>query len=129
MDDLVRQFISALGDLHRDGDVEPLVDLFDENATLTKAGLPHEERGKDGAKTFWQQYRRVFGQIEASFTHTVVDDGLAYLEWTSTGTLADGTDFGYDGVSVLESGGDTIGAFRTYYDTAAFLTKQSAIDS
>jgi len=59
----------------------------------------------------------------------VIDDDIAYLEWTSTGTLADGADFGYDGVSVLESTGDTIETFRTYYDTAAFLDKQSAVGS
>jgi hypothetical protein len=35
--------------------------------------------------------------------------------------LRDGTAFSYDGVSVLESHSDTIDAFRTYYDTAAFL--------
>ncbi len=82
MHDLTKQFISALGDLHRDGDVEPLVDLFD--------------------------------QIDASFKHTVTDDGIACLEWTSNGTLADGSEFSYDGVSVLEASGDTIDAFRTY---------------
>lgn len=94
---------------------------------LSKAGMPHEQHGKDGARTFWEQYRRVFGEIEASFQHTVTEDGIAYLEWTSRGTLADGTEFSYDGVSVLESHTDTIDAFRTYYDTAAFLQKQSAV--
>jgi ketosteroid isomerase-like protein len=57
----------------------------------------------------------------------VTEDGIAYLEWTSQGTLPDGTDFSYDGVSVLEPRGETIDAFRTYYDTAAFLPKQSAV--
>lgn len=128
MDDLTKKFINALGDLHRDGNVEPLVDLFADDATLNKAGMPHGQHGKDGAKTFWEQYRRVFDQIEASFSHTVTDDGIAYLEWTSNGTLADGTDFGYDGVSVLEASGDTIESFRTYYDTAAFLETKSAVD-
>jgi hypothetical protein len=51
----------------------------------------------------------------------MTEDNLAYLEWTSQGTLRDGTNFRYDGVSALESNNDEIGAFRTYYDTAAFL--------
>ncbi|BDX35085.1 epoxide hydrolase [Mycobacterium antarcticum] len=128
MDDLTKKFINALGDLHRNGNVAPLVDLFADDATLNKAGMPHGQHGKDGARTFWEQYRHVFDQIEATFSHTVTDDGIAYLEWTSNGTLADGTDFSYDGVSVLEGSGDAIEAFRTYYDTAAFLEKKSAVD-
>ena len=31
-------------------------------------------------------------------------------------------DFRYDGVSVSEADGETIDAFRTYYDTSAFLS-------
>lgn len=127
MHDLTKRFVSALDDLHRDGNVGRLVELFGDGATLNKAGMPHGQHGKDGARTFWQQYRRVFDQIDATFGHIVTDDGIAYLEWTSHGTLADGSEFGYDGVSVLESDGDTIRAFRTYYDTAAFLEKQSAV--
>jgi ketosteroid isomerase-like protein len=129
MHDLTNQFISALADLHRDGNVEPLVELFNADAELSKAGMPHREHGKDGARTFWTQYRRVFDEIDASFHHTVTGDGIAYLEWTSEGTLADGADVSYDGVSVLESQNGTIDAFRTYYDTAAFLEKQSAVSA
>ncbi|MCG5434098.1 nuclear transport factor 2 family protein [Mycobacterium sp. MYCO198283] len=124
MQNLTEKFVDALGELHRTGDAGPIAELFSDDATLTKAGLPHGERGKDGAKTFWKQYREVFGDIESSFSHRVVDDGIAYLEWTSTGTLRDGTDFTYDGISVLEGDGDTIDAFRTYYDSAAFLSAE-----
>ena len=49
------------------------------------------------------------------------EDGIAFLEWTSHGTLRDGSDFSYQGVSVLEAESDLIDAFRTYYDTAAFV--------
>ena len=74
------------------------------------------------SRTFWEHYRDVFDEIGADFRRVVTEDDVAYLEWTSRGTLRDGTDFAYDGVSVLESsGGDEIDAFRTYYDTAAFL--------
>jgi ketosteroid isomerase-like protein len=120
MHDLTKNFIAALEQLHRDKNAEPLVDLFSDDATLNKVGLPHGREGKDGARTFWKQYRDVFDDIDASFRHTVIDEGIAYLEWTSQGTLTSGAKFSYDGVSVLESGGDTIDKFRTYYDTAAF---------
>ena len=127
MDDLTQKFVNALGELHRGDDVEPLVALFTDDATLDKAGMPHGQSGKDGARTFWEQYRRVFGEIDSTFHNVVTGDGIAFLEWTSTGTLTNGSAFSYDGVSVLEFGGDEIEAFRTFYDTAAFLEKQSAI--
>ena len=129
MDDLTQKFVNALGELHRGDDVEPLVALFSDDATLNKAGMPHGQSGKDGARTFWEQYRRVFGEIDSTFHNVVAGDGVAFLEWTSTGTLSNGSAFSYDGVSVLESGGDEIEAFRTFYDTAAFLEKQSSIRS
>jgi len=129
MDDLTQKFVNALGELHRGDDVEPLVALFADDASLDKAGMPHGQSGKDGARTFWEQYRRVFGEIDSTFHNVVTGDGIAFLEWTSTGTLTNGSAFSYDGVSVLESGGDEIEAFRTFYDTAAFLEKQSAIRS
>lgn len=129
MDDLTQKFVNALGELHSSDDVEPLVALFTDDATLNKAGMPHGQSGKDGARTFWEQYRRVFGDIDSTFHNVVTGDGIAFLEWTSTGTLSNGSAFSYDGVSVLESGGDEIEAFRTFYDTAAFLEKQSAIRS
>jgi hypothetical protein len=131
MHELTKRFVAALSELHDNRDVEPLVELFDDDATLDKAGVPHGQHGRDGARTFWTQYRDVFDDLESSFTHTVTDDAVSYLEWTSRGTLRDGTDFEYAGVSVLEGagGGDgddpaTISAFRTYYDTAAFLTAE-----
>lgn len=120
MHELTKHFIDALNRLHESRDVEPLVELFADDAILTKAGVPHDQHGTDGARTFWTQYRDVFDDLRSDFSHTVTEDGIAYLEWSSSGTLRDGSDFRYDGVSVLE-GDDTISAFRTYYDTAAFL--------
>jgi hypothetical protein len=76
MADMTEKFVTALSELHKNREVGPLVELFADDATLNKAGIPHGEEGKDGARTFWEQYREVF---------------------------------------------DEIGAFRTHYDTAAFL--------
>jgi ketosteroid isomerase-like protein len=121
MADITQEFVTALAELHKNRDADPLVELFADDATLNKAGIPHGESGKDGARSFWEQYRDVFDDIEATFRHTVTDEDLSYLEWTSQGTLRDGTDFRYDGVSVLQADDDKIEAFRTYYDTAAFL--------
>lgn len=127
MHDLTKRFISALDTLHQSRDAGPIVELFSDDATLSKAGLPHTDTGKDGAQSFWTQYRDVFDSIDASFRHQTTEDDVAFLEWTSSGKLSDGTDFGYDGVSVLESDGDQITAFRTYYDTAAFLGERNGV--
>lgn len=121
MQAITEQFIAALSDLHRNREVGPLVDLFAEDASLSKVGMPHRDHGKRGARKFWQRYRDVFDAIHASFHCTASSDDVAFLEWTSEGTLRDGKDFRYQGVSVLEAQGDLIDAFRTYYDTAAFL--------
>src|SRR3712207_2163026 len=49
----------------------------------------HETQGKEGAKTFWEDYRNVFGDLETTFTHSVVGEDSAALEWTSTGTRSE----------------------------------------
>lgn len=121
MREITERFVVALGELHRSGDAAQLAELFADDAPLSKVGMPSEQRGKDGARVFWQQYRETFDAVDVSYRNTVLGDGIAVLEWTSWGTLRNGTDFSYDGVSVLEASGADIEAFRTYYDTAAFL--------
>lgn len=121
MEKTATAFVNALHELHQNRDVDPLVELFDDDAVLSKAGVPHDQHGIEGARAFWNDYRDVFDTIESTFEHTVINDSLVFLEWKSTGVLKNGTDFQYDGVSVLEGGDGRIAAFRTYYDTAAFL--------
>ncbi len=121
MQAITEQFIAALADLHRNRESGLLVDLFAEDATLSRVGMPQQDHGKQGAREFWQRYRDVFDAIDTTFLHVANDDRVAFLEWTSEGTLRDGSDFRYQGVSVLEADGDLIDAFRTYYDTAAFV--------
>lgn len=121
MRELTDQFISALHQLHADRDVTALASLFSEDASLAKLGDQHQASGVDGASQFWQDYRSVFGDIEATFTHTIADDSSVALEWTSSGSLASGRPFSYHGISVLEGDGGVITGFRTYYDSAAFV--------
>jgi ketosteroid isomerase-like protein len=122
MHELTERFVAALHRLHADRDVEGLVELFADDAMLTKLGQQHEAHGPEGARQFWEDYRAVFDDIEATFTHTVTDDSSVALEWTSSGSLRGGHPFSYDGVSILDSaGGDRVDGFRTYYDSAAFV--------
>lgn len=121
MRELTDRFLSALSHLHAERDASALVELFGPEATLAKLGDHNEAQGPEGARRFWQEYRAVFDDIEATFTHTIGDHDSVALEWTSQGSLADGSAFSYAGISVLEGDGETITAFRTYYDSAAFV--------
>ena len=43
------------------------------------------------------------------------------MEWTATGQLKGGADLAYQGVSIIEIDANQVSAFRTYYDSAAFV--------
>jgi hypothetical protein len=132
MQDLTERFTQALEVLHTGRTGDALVELFREDATLSKLGDTHEARGPDGARDFWDRYRATFDDVEATFSHVVVGDGVAALEWTSTGTLPDGEAFSYAGVSVLDGSDDDtplLTGFRTYYDSAAFLERPVVPDT
>ncbi len=121
MHSMTERFTDALHRIDSDRDVQPMVDLTGDDAELVKLDEHHETRGKDGAKTFWEDYRNVFGDLETTFTHTVVGEDIAALEWSSTGTLRSGRPFTYTGVTVIQGDDEKLSGVRTYYDSAAFL--------
>ena len=121
MHNLTERFADALHRIDADRDTGPMVELTADDAELMKLDSNHQATGKDGAKTFWEDYRNVFGDLETTFTHTVVGEDIAALEWTSTGTLRSGRPFEYNGVTVIQGDDETVSGVRTYYDSAAFL--------
>ncbi|MGY1708929.1 nuclear transport factor 2 family protein [Geodermatophilus sp. SYSU D00758] len=125
MHTLTERFTDALHHLDAERDPQPLVDLARDDTRLVKLDEHHEARGQDGARQFWQDYRDVFGDIETTFTHSVVGEGSAALEWTSTGTLRSGKPFTYRGVTVIEGDEDRLSGVRTYYDSAAFVQERA----
>lgn len=116
MPGLPQTFIDALHRLEYDGDVEAITALFSDNAEITNPLVQHRDGGVPAAKTFWSQYREAFDEIASDFRTVKDADGVSFLEWKSHGSI-DGKPFDYEGVSVLESDGDKITAFRTYFDT------------
>jgi ketosteroid isomerase-like protein len=124
---VAERFMAALQGFEADGRVERLADLFADDAELSN--LAHAERGRDGARRFWQQYRAAFGEILSAFRAVIVGEGGAALEWESDGTLSSGAPIRYRGVSLLEVDGDRVRRFRTYYDSAAFVTPAAAARS
>lgn len=77
--------------------------------------------GVDGAREFWSAYLANFRRIRSEFTHHTDDGHTGVMEWEATGQLGDGTDIAYRGISVIEHDGQSVHAFRTYYDSAAFV--------
>ncbi len=124
MHTLTDRFTAALHAIDADRDTGPMIELTADDAQLMKLDEHHAASGKEGAKTFWEDYRNVFGDLETTFTSTVVGEDIAALEWTSTGTLRSGTPFEYKGVTIIQGDDQLVSGVRTYYDSAAFVQQR-----
>jgi len=120
---MTERFTAALHTIDSERDVAPMLELTGDDAELMKLDERNETSGKDGATAFWEDYRNVFGDLETTFTSSVIGETSAALEWTSTGTLRSGSPFTYRGVTVIEGDEDRLTGVRTYYDSAAFVQK------
>ena len=112
-----QQFIDALAQLETDDDVDTIAGLFAADADISNPMVAHH--GEDGAATFWRSYRATFDTIHSEFRTIVEGDGVACLEWVSSGTIK-GDTVRYGGVSMIEFGPGGLTAFRTYFDPAPF---------
>ena len=119
---IAEQFIRALELLEQQSDVAPLCGLFADDATLQNPLAPPRS-GREGAREFWQEYRKSFADIRSSFSEVVMADEMAVLEWTSEGSTAAGSPISYEGVSLLQFEGDAIARFRTYFDSQPLKTQ------
>ena len=116
-----QQFIEELQRAEQTRDVSKLAALFGDNAILSKPAAKDALDDGYDAGQFWQHYLDTFSQIRSTFTNVVDGGATAVLEWTSEGKLPDEQPIEYRGVSILETEGGKIRAFRTYYDSAVFL--------
>lgn len=118
-------FMNALKTLETEQDSATLVALFADDATLER--MTHKTyEGKADAENFWQEYLAPFETIATEFYNVTEDDDGAVLEWVSEGSLESGKAIRYRGVSSLSFEGDKVKSFRTYYDSAAFLTEAAS---
>ncbi|GAA5513281.1 hypothetical protein Dcar01_02014 [Deinococcus carri] len=120
MANLTETFMRALQTTEQSGDSAELVALFSDDSTLQNL-TTQLWRGQEGARQFWEAYLGNFQTIRSQFTHHSDDGRTGLMEWEATGQLRDGTDIAYRGASVIEHDGQQVSAFRTYYDSAAFV--------
>jgi ketosteroid isomerase-like protein len=122
---LAQQFMDALRRAEETKDVAPLVKLFADDAELESPVRSAARHGAKGARRFWDEYLRAFGSVRSEFTHVKDAGEFASLEWSSSGTLPDGTPVRYAGVSLIDGSDGKVSRFSTYYDSAAFLPSGS----
>jgi ketosteroid isomerase-like protein len=121
---IAQTFIDALKRLEKEHDVRPIVALFSDNATLER--LTHKSyQGQRGAETFWREYLEPFEHISTEFTHITENDQCAVLEWESQGALSGNKEFSYKGASAFDFSKGKVTSFRTYYDSAAFVSESN----
>lgn len=113
---LARQFVTALGKLEQERDLETIASLFSENAEIDNVTSAKGKEGKQGAREFWRVYRETFDEMKSTFRNQIFMDGRAALEWVTTGSSKNGHSVEYEGVSILEIEGDKITRFYAYFD-------------
>jgi ketosteroid isomerase-like protein len=121
------QFIEALHRLESERDLAPLLALFEDDAEIENPNVDAAHgHGRERIHHFWAAYRDAFEHVRSEFRHVVEGGRVACLEWTSSGALADGHPFAYDGVTVLEFDGDRIAHLRAYFDPRALAPVDAA---
>lgn len=116
MSTLARDFVEALRKLEQAGEVEAILSLFRDDATVSNPVLSRTT-DSDGPDRFWRDYRASFEGIASDFRQTASQGNTSFLEWESRGTIG-GKSFSYGGVTVLEEKDGQIASLRSYFDPA-----------
>lgn len=110
------EFIAALRQVEDAGSVDALAALYADDARTSNPTDREPHQGVDGARRFWDAYRKSFARIHSRFHSILESDDRAVLEWTSDCETAAGVKTSYDGVSVVETRGGKIVRFTAYFD-------------
>jgi hypothetical protein len=113
---LAEKFIESLNELESSENADNIAALFADNSEIGNSTLTESFKGTEGARNFWTSYRKTFGEVKSTFKNKVISDKVSALEWTTTGTNANGGEINYDGVSILETDGEKITRFFAYFN-------------
>ncbi len=108
------KFIEALKKLESERDLETITSLFSDDCEIGNVVIANEK--SESPKEFWKMYRENFDQVSSSFKNKIITDDKAALEWTTKGSTSGGSNFEYEGVSILEVENDKITRFYAYFD-------------
>ncbi len=112
------EFIAALRQVEDAGNVDALAALYADDARTSNPTEHEPQTGVEGARKFWDAYRKSFATIHSRFHSILESDDKAMLEWTSDCETAAGVKTSYDGVSVFETANGKITRFTAYFDPA-----------
>jgi ketosteroid isomerase-like protein len=114
-----RTFVDALRAVEDDGDPEQMAALATDETRWTSSGAAHSSVGAEGAREFWEAYRRAYADITSHFTTVTETDSRAVLEWVSAGHHHDGQPVRYVGATMIDLDGEKVREVRLYFDTTA----------
>lgn len=120
------EFIAALRACEDGGSVDALAALYADDARTSNPTDRQPHEGADGARRFWEAYRKSFAAIHSRFHAILEGEDKAMLEWTSDCETAAGVKTSYDGVSVFETRGGRIARFTAYFDPAELNASRTA---
>ncbi len=118
---LSTRYSRALRALENDRDLQPLVQLFAEDAEVSNPLLPNPVFGIEAVRKYWRSYLDRFAEIKSEFLSFVDARDASVLEWISTGRLLDGRPVEYSGSTVLTSQDELITHMHAYFDPRALL--------
>lgn len=110
------KFIDALSQLESAENADSIASLFADGSEIGNSTLTESFKGTDGAREFWTNYRKTFGEVKSEFKNKIISDNVSALEWTTTGTSAAGNEINYSGVSIIEADGNKIKRFFAYFN-------------
>ena len=120
------EFIAALRQCEDAGNVDALAALYADDARTSNPTDKNPHEGVEGARRFWDAYRKSFAAIHSRFHSILEGEDKAMLEWTSDCETAAGVKTSYDGVSVFETRGGKITRFTAYFDPTELNASRTA---
>ena len=134
LSETTEELIYLLQQVEKTRNVEPLVQIFTEDAELISPTTHQPFRGREGVRKFWRKHLSNFRRVRSEFTEVMESDidltsqhRSIMLEWVADVILPTGKPVTYEGVSVVEMVQGRVQRFRTYYDSLPLMQTQQEL--